>query len=83
MPPGSGLKPEQGNDVEIVRAAGRLEIKKPSVPKCLGGSQKTLGFSKSSLAVFYVEQVALNRHVSLRTAAVLFMLEKEEVVKRK
>jgi len=39
-------------------------MKKPSVPKCLGGSQKIfLGCSTSSLAVFYVEQVALNRHV--------------------
>ena len=40
-------------------------MKKPSVPKCFGGSQKIfLGCSTSSLAVFYVEQVALNRHVS-------------------
>jgi hypothetical protein len=32
--------------------------------KVLGGSQKIyLGCSKSALAVFYVEQVALNRHV--------------------
>jgi len=39
-------------------------MKKPSVPKCLGGSQKIfLGRSTSSLAVFYVKQVALNRHV--------------------
>jgi len=39
-------------------------MEKPSVPKCLGGSQKIfLGCSTSSLAVFYVEQVALNRHV--------------------
>jgi hypothetical protein len=39
-------------------------MKKPSVPKCLGGSQKIfLRCSTSSLAVFYVEQVALNRHV--------------------
>jgi hypothetical protein len=39
-------------------------MKKPSAPKCLGGSQKMfLGCSTSSLAVFYVEQVALNRHV--------------------
>ena len=39
-------------------------MKKPSVPKCLGGSQKIfLGCSTSSLAVFYVEQVAINRHV--------------------
>jgi len=34
---------------------------KPSVPKCSEGLWETL---QSSLAVFYVEQVALNRHVS-------------------
>jgi hypothetical protein len=35
----------------------------------LGGSQKiVLGNSKCSLAVFYVEQVALNRHVLCATA---------------
>ena len=39
------------------------EKKKPSVPKCLEGLRKALK-STSSLAVFYVEQVALNRHVS-------------------
>jgi hypothetical protein len=38
---------------------GRNE--KPSVPKCSEGLWETL---QSSLAVFYVEQVALNRHVS-------------------
>ena len=42
--------------------------------KVLGGlSENLLGNSKSSLAVFYVEQVALNRHVkcglSAKTAA--------------
>jgi hypothetical protein len=40
------------------------QIEKPSVPKCVGGSQKISGMLyQSSLAVFYVEQVALNRHV--------------------
>jgi hypothetical protein len=48
----------------------------------LGGlSENLLGNSKSSLAVFYVEQVALNRHVAA-TAAVFFMLENEGEVKK-
>ncbi len=38
-------------------------MKKPSVPKCLEGLRKSSGKLYSSLAVFYVEQVALNRHV--------------------
>src|SRR6266702_1817791 len=42
---------------------GGEETKKPSVPKCSEGLRKLLGNSASSLAVFYVEQVALNRHV--------------------
>jgi hypothetical protein len=36
---------------------------KPSVPKCREGVRKSLN-STNSLAVFYVEQVALNRHVT-------------------
>ena len=44
------------------RAAGR-ENEKPSLPKRLEGLRGFLN-SSSSLAVFYVEQVALNRHVS-------------------
>jgi hypothetical protein len=52
-------------------------------------SENLLGNSKSSLAVFYVEQVALNRHVSVdrhrptrrRIAATFFMLEKRRLVK--
>jgi hypothetical protein len=57
----------------------------------LGGlSEILLGNSVSSLAVFYVEQVALNRHVSritakpvtlAATAATFFMLEKKRDVK--
>jgi hypothetical protein len=39
--------------------------------------------STSSLAVFYVEQVALNRHVTPQIAAPLFMIEAETVVKLK
>src|SRR6266702_896266 len=42
---------------------GGEETKKPSVPKRSEGLRKLLGNSASSLAVFYVEQVALNRHV--------------------
>jgi len=65
----------------------------PSVPKSAWRAlrKNVLGNSKSSLAVFYVEQVALNRHVSSTAAiaagfaantAVLFMLENEGHVKR-
>src|SRR5271167_2957863 len=38
--------------------------KNPSVPKCSEGLRNSSGILYSSLAVFYVEQVALNRHVS-------------------
>src|SRR5437899_6076129 len=48
-------------DENSIRAAGRGNNKKPSVPKCSEGLSRN---STSSLAVFYVEQVALNRHVS-------------------
>lgn len=43
-------------------------MKKPSVPKCSEGLWETL---QSSLAVFYVEQVALNRHVSPQPQRIL------------
>jgi hypothetical protein len=50
------------------------EMKKPSVPKCFGGSQKIfLGCSTSSLAVFYVEQVALKSPRAPPLPATLFM----------
>jgi hypothetical protein len=39
------------------------KIEKPSMPKCLEGLRNSVN-STSSLAVFYVEQVALNRHVT-------------------
>ena len=49
-------------------------MKKPSVPKCFGGSQKIfLGCSTSSLAVFYVEQVALKSPRAPPLPATLFM----------
>jgi hypothetical protein len=46
------------------RAAGREETKNPPRQSARRVSENLLGNSKSSLAVFYVEQVALNRHVS-------------------
>ncbi|MDQ1411064.1 MAG: hypothetical protein QOJ41_2799 [Acidobacteriaceae bacterium] len=57
-------------------------MKKPSVPKCFGGSQKIfLGCSTSSLAVFYVEQVALNRHVRRHFRLTSFMRHSRTDVK--
>ena len=44
-------------------AARRGQIKIPPCQRVQGGSQKSSGKLDSSLAVFYVEQVALNRHV--------------------
>src|SRR5258708_4822089 len=47
---------------------GRVQNEKPSAPK-RGRAQNTLiECSSDSLAVFYVEQVALNRHVSSKTS---------------
>src|SRR5215831_12775967 len=61
--------------------ARRAETEKPSMPKSAGGSQKSLGNSTCSLAVFYVEQVALNRHVSPQQAAHPLMTGTNPVVK--
>jgi hypothetical protein len=59
-------------------------MKKPSVPKCLGGSQKIfLGCSTSSLAVFYVEQVALNRHVRRHFRLLFLCALRAEMSRRK
>jgi hypothetical protein len=58
------------------------ENEKTLLAKVLGGSQKLSGNSSSSLAVFYVEQVALNRHVC-RNSGYPFMLENQGDVKRK
>src|SRR5215470_4427511 len=55
---------------------------KPSVPKSAGGSQTSSRNSTSSLAVFYVEQVALNRHVSPQQAAQTLMTGSRPVVNR-
>jgi hypothetical protein len=51
------------------------------VPKSAGGSQLSSRNSTSSLAVFYVEQVALNRHVSPLQAAHPLMTGNTWVVK--
>lgn len=59
-------------------------MKKPSVPKCFGGSQKIfLGCSTSSLAVFYVEQVALNRHVRRHFRLLFLCALRGEMSRRK
>src|SRR5438132_13833384 len=62
---------------------GGEETKNPPCQSARRVSENLLRNSKSSLAVFYVEQVALNRHVSVRlqssrlaaTAAILFIAE--------
>src|SRR5215475_8835857 len=59
---------------------GGIKTKKPSVPKSAGGSQSLSRNSTSSLAVFYVEQVALNRHVSPQLAAPTLMTGRRPVV---
>src|SRR5437773_10134215 len=53
-----------------IRAAGREETKNPPCQSARRVSENLLRNSKSSLAVFYVEQVALNRHVSCDCKAV-------------
>ena len=59
-------------------------MKKPSVPKSLEGLRTSLYLnSTSSLAVFYVEQVALNRHVSPCLRLPSFILELGVIVKAK
>src|SRR5437667_4886504 len=73
-----------------IRAAGREETKNPPCQSARRVSENLLRNSKSSLAVFYVEQVALNRHVSVRlqssrlaaTAAISFIAEGLGEVKR-
>src|SRR5947207_10742864 len=47
----------------------RREIKNPPCQRVQEGSQKLLRISTCSLAVFYVEQVALNRYVPPQQAA--------------
>jgi len=54
--------------------------KKPSVPKSAGGVSEYPRISTCSLAVFYVEQVALNRHVSPQQAALILMTGKVPIV---
>src|SRR5258708_23793209 len=55
------------------------ENENPSLPKCLEGSKN----SSSSLAVFYVEQVALNRHVSPQPRLLLLCLKRREMSRTK
>src|SRR6266446_7610204 len=57
-----------------IRAAGRGETKNPPCQSARRVSENLLGNSKSSLAVFYVEQVALNRHVSPQPQLTLLCL---------
>src|SRR5689334_6085634 len=52
---------------------------KTLLAKVLGGSQKASGNSSSSLAVFYVEQVALNRHVSPQPRLLPLCLKNKEM----
>src|SRR5258706_2287656 len=47
---------------------GRVKMKNP--PRQRGGGLKKTDCSSDSLAVFYVEQVALNRHVSSNSSIV-------------
>src|SRR5260370_31916272 len=56
------------------RAAGRAETKNAACKSARRVSENLLGNSKSSLAVFYVEQVALNRHVSPQPQLTLLCL---------
>ena len=57
---------------------------KPSVPKSLEGLENFfVSELTSSLAVFYVEQVALNRHVSPCLRLPPFILELDVIVKAK
>jgi len=70
----------QARIVFIVRASKEGGIKNPPCQRVQEGSQKVLGNSTCSLAVFYVEQVALNRHVSPQQAASILMPGKRWIV---
>src|SRR6266436_5402899 len=59
-----GPRKQKNSAWNSIRAAGRGETKNPPCQSARRVSENLLGNSKSSLAVFYVEQVALNRHVS-------------------
>src|SRR5262249_52854662 len=58
---------------EDLGLARRVKIKSPPCQRVQEGLRNLLGNSTCSLAVFYVEQVALNRHVLPQLAASLFM----------
>ena len=59
------------------------EIEKPSLPKCLEGLRNVSGNSSRSLAVFYVEQVALNRHVLPQLRLPPLCLKSKEMSRKK
>src|SRR5229473_6292263 len=61
------------------RAAGREETKNPPCQSARRVSENLLGNSKSSLAVFYVEQVALNRHVSPQPQLYYLCLSRQQM----
>jgi hypothetical protein len=56
------LKPKLLRGIRLGQRGG--ETKNPPAKECSEVSEKLSGKLTSSLAVFYVEQVALNRHVS-------------------
>src|SRR5258708_16998226 len=62
-----------------IRAAGREETKNPPRQSARRVSENLLGNSKSSLAVFYVEQVALNRHVSPQPQLYYLCLSRQQM----
>src|SRR5437879_7873490 len=69
-----------GRIVFTIRASKEGEIKKPPCQRVQEGSQIVPRISTCSLAVFYVEQVALNRHVSPQQAASILMAGKRWIV---
>jgi hypothetical protein len=54
-------------------------MKNPPCQSARRVSEDLLGNSKSSLAVFYVEQVALNRHVSPQPQLLLLCLRRQRM----
>src|SRR5215467_11310250 len=71
--------PQQQFSVDGLRASKEGQKRKTLHAK---ECRRVLINSTSSLAVFYVEQVALNRHVSPQQAAPLLMAGKRAAVKR-
>jgi DNA-binding transcriptional regulator YdaS (Cro superfamily) len=67
-------------EIDVGQRGGRKQ--KTLRAKALGGSQNVCDFA-SSLAVFYVEQVALNRHVTPPKRLPMIKRENGGKVKRK